>query len=98
MLRKYINHCAVMIQANIRGALTRKKYKVAIQHHRLFIDLLNDIVKGKIMKVSKNKGWKTRRCFKHRACKRIIMEIRELEHFEKEDDEGEIAKYKELIF
>lgn len=48
MLRKYINHCAVMIQANIRGVLTRKKYKVAIQHRRLFLELLDDIVRGSL--------------------------------------------------
>lgn len=69
LLRRYVNHCATLIQKTFRGALTRIRYKQMRRRMRRFRMLLTAFVQG----------WKTRKILKDLSLCTIYQDIKEME-------------------
>ncbi len=53
LLRKYVEHCAIMIQKNYKGYAVRREFQLELHNYRRLVSLLSDVVKGEYCRVIK---------------------------------------------
>lgn len=46
LLRKYVEHCAIMIQKNYKRWVVQREFKLELHNYRRMISLLTDVVRG----------------------------------------------------
>jgi len=89
-LRKYLHHCATIIQKTFKGYNTRVKYYRTRRQMKHFQRLLRAVVKG----------WKTRKILKSEAIVNLMQDIKDIENLQLEvahNDDPEAASIKEEI-
>lgn len=90
LLKRYVNHCATMIQKTFRGAITRIRYRQMRRRMRRFRIILTAFVIG----------WKTRKIFKDNELISLQQDVKDIENLAidiADNDDPEAVATKEEI-